>query len=211
MTTNNNQKVVIVDYGMGNVASVRKAFEKLGARAVVSHDTKELHSATHIVLPGVGAFGNGIKNLKQMGLIEPLKHQVLIDKIPFLGICLGMQLLAESGEEFGTNEGLGWVQGTVVKLQTGALRLPHIGWNDITVTHNDIIFTNIPDNNFYFVHSYCLQPCDPAIISSQCTYGEAFVASIHKDNIFATQFHPEKSQLAGLEVLKNFLQLSHNA
>lgn len=211
MATSNNQRVVIVDYQMGNVASVRKAFEKLGARADISHNTKELHAATHIVLPGVGAFGDGMQNLRQMELIEPLRHATLTLKTPFLGICLGMQLLAESGEEFGAHEGLGWIKGNVVKLQTGTLRLPHIGWNDITVKQNNYLFQDVSDTNFYFVHSYHLKPRMSACVSSTCVYGEKFAASIQQDNIFATQFHPEKSQTSGLQVLKNFLAYHNHA
>lgn len=198
--------VVIIDYNMGNVGSVKKAFEKIGAEVTLSADKTAIKKATHLVLPGVGAFADGMRNLKEKNLIDVMAHEVLKRKKPFLGICLGMQLLADRGHEFGTHEGLGWIPGEVVKLNPPSpLRLPHIGWNDIFVRKNNDLFVNIPDNNFYFVHSYHLKPKDENIVSSTCAYGENFVSSISKDTLFAVQFHPEKSQTAGLQVLKNFL------
>lgn len=196
--------VVIVDYAMGNVASVLKVFRKLGAPVALSRDPAVFAQATHIVLPGVGAFGAGMQNLKDFGLINILQRKVVEEKLPFLGICLGMQLLAEVGYEYGTHEGLGWIQGSVRKL-TGRERLPHIGWNDITIANDDVLLKNLPDLNAYFVHSYHLQCDEQGIVTSTCTYGERFVATIHKGNIFGTQFHPEKSQLLGIQVIKNFL------
>ena len=191
---------------MGNVASVKKAFEKIGAQVKISNSKKDIEKAEYLVLPGVGAFGDGIKNLTKFYLVDILNKAVLIDKKPFLGICLGMQLLADKGLEFGTHQGLGWIKGEVVKLKSP--RLPHIGWNNIKIIKNDL-FQDIPDDNFYFVHSYVLKPKNKSITTSTCKYGAEFPASIQYGNIFATQFHPEKSQLSGLKVLDNFLNFKH--
>ena len=191
---------------MGNVASVKKAFEKIGAQVKISHSKKEIEKAEYLVLPGVGAFGDGIKNLTKLNLIDILNKAVLKDGKPFLGICLGMQLLTEVGYEFGTHSGLGWIKGETVKLK--APRLPHIGWNNIKILKKDV-FEGIPDDNFYFVHSYILKPKNKSVITSVCKYGARFPASIQYKNIFATQFHPEKSQLSGLKMLDNFLNFKH--
>ena len=190
---------------MGNIASVKKAFQKIGAEVIISNTQQDIEQASHIILPGVGAFGDGIKNLKQLNIIDLLYKKVIQDATPFLGLCLGMQLIATSGHEFGTHHGLGWIKGEVVKLAVDKkLRLPHIGWNDITIKKSNL-FDNILDKNFYFVHSFHLVPDQKDIITSTCNYGQAFVATIQQDNIFATQFHPEKSQTSGLQLLKNFL------
>jgi imidazole glycerol-phosphate synthase subunit HisH len=205
MTTN---KVVIIDYGMGNIASVAKAIKKIGARVEISSEAKVIAEASHIILPGVGAFGDGMKNLNCLGLVEVLKNNVLINKKPFLGICLGMQLLADKSYEFGEHEGLGWIDGEVVKIQSAELNLPlpHIGWNNIEPAGAvGELFKNIIDYNFYFVHSYHLACAEQDIVTSYCQYGQRFVASLEKDNIFAVQFHPEKSQAGGLKILENFL------
>ncbi|OGF14615.1 imidazole glycerol phosphate synthase, glutamine amidotransferase subunit [Candidatus Falkowbacteria bacterium RIFCSPLOWO2_02_FULL_45_15] len=200
-------RIVIIDYKMGNIASVSKAFASIGVPAVVSGEPKDIERATHLVLPGVGAFGDGMENLRKQGLIPLLRRKVLEDKTPFFGICLGMQLLAQTGTEFGEYEGLGWVRGSVIKLRGDKnLRLPHIGWNNISVNHQDVLFRNIVDDNFYFVHSYHIDCADAAVVSAMCTYGQTFAAALHQGNIFATQFHPEKSQAGGLRVLRNFLE-----
>jgi len=146
--TTNRKSVVIIDYKMGNVASVKKAFEKIGAKTKISHLEKDIKNACYLVLPGVGAFGEGMKNLTEQRLIGLLQEQVVEKGIPFLGICLGMQLLAEKSYEFGTHEGLGWIKGETVKLT--APRLPHTGWNNVKIV-KEYMFQNIPDNNFYFV------------------------------------------------------------
>ena len=201
--TTNRKRVVIIDYKMGNVASVKKAFEKIGAKTKISHLEKDIKNACYLVLPGVGAFGEGMKNLTEQRLIGLLQEQVVEKGIPFLGICLGMQLLAEKSYEFGTHEGLGWIKGETVKLT--APRLPHTGWNNVKIV-KEYMFQNIPDNNFYFVHSYAFSPKNKSAVAATCLYGQtAFAAAVQKDNIFATQFHPEKSQSAGLKVLENFL------
>ncbi len=201
------KKVTIIDYGMGNVASVKKAFEKVGAQVKISNSKKDIEGAEYLVLPGVGAFGDGMKNLIKLNLVDLLNKAVIKDGKPFFGICLGMQLLAETGREFGAHSGLGWIKGETVKLKSP--RLPHVGWNNINILKKDI-FQNIPDDNFYFVHSYVLKPKNKFITTSTCKYGTAFPASIQYKNIYATQFHPEKSQLAGLKVLENFLSHAKN-
>lgn len=202
MTTSN--RVVVIDYGLGNVASVVKAFHAVGASAVLSSKKDDLEKASHIVLPGVGAFGNGMEKLMATGLIQKLTSLVNEKGIPFLGICLGMQLLADQGFEYGRHAGLGWIAGDVVKMD-GEARLPHVGWNDIAIVNEGMLFRNVPDMNFYFVHSYHLVCQDARVISATCEYGQTFVAALQKDNIFGAQFHPEKSQTAGLQVLRNFL------
>jgi len=203
MTT--NKKVIIIDYRMGNVASVEKAFRKFGVKTSVSRRIREIEESDFLVLPGVGAFGDGINNLRFLGLVEVLDHRVIKEKVPLLGICLGMQLLGQEGREFGVNNGLGWIRGAAVKLETKNLRLPHVGWNEIQPVGNSGLLQDLPDKNFYFVHSYHLKIDEPEIITSYCRYGEKFASSIQKGNIFATQFHPEKSQSAGLKILENFL------
>lgn len=205
------KKVIIIDYKMGNVASVQKAFSKIGAEALITNDSKKIYEAEFIILPGVGAFGDGIKNLKELSLIEILEKKVVREKTPFLGICLGMQLLADRSNEFGIHPGLGWISGDVMQLRVPKnYRLPHIGWNDVIVQNNHSWFNGIHDNNFYFVHSFHLM-CKKDVIAATCDYGEVFAAAIQKENIFGTQFHPEKSQTGGLTVLKNFLNYQNHA
>ncbi len=188
---------------MGNVASVAKALDKLGFKNKLSNKKSDIEKATHLILPGVGAFGDGIKNLTELGLINLLTKRVVEQGTPFLGICLGMQLLAEKGHEFGIHEGLGWIKGEVVRLKSP--KLPHIGWNNIKIIKKSIL-NDIPDNNFYFVHSYVLKPKNKSIIAATCKYGVEFPAVIQYKNIFATQFHPEKSQLSGLAIINNFIK-----
>lgn len=198
--------VAIIDYGMGNLASVKKAFEKIGADAMITRDKAVISGASLIILPGVGAFGDGMKNLSTYGLVDILTHCVLEKKIAFLGICLGMQLLAEHGQEFGDHTGLGWIQGDVQQLSVEApLRLPHIGWNDIEIMNTTSLFENIIDLNFYFDHSFALESTNPSTVLATCTYGHRFAAVIKKGNITAVQFHPEKSQDSGLQFLKNVI------
>ena len=198
-----NNNVVIIDYKVGNTTSVAKALDKLGFKSKLSHKKSDINKASHIILPGVGAFGDGMRNLNKLEMPELLLKKVR-SGTPFLGICLGMQLLAEKSYEFGEHDGLGWIKGEVVKIK--AARLPHVGWNDIKVKNKQsLLFKNIPDNNFYFVHSYTLKPLSKPLVSATCEYGQNLVAAIEKNNIFGVQFHPEKSQTAGLKVLENFL------
>jgi len=199
-------KVAIIDYDMGNVASVQKALNYLGISNSITRDFDDIKIADCILLPGVGAFQQGMSNLEQFGLTELLTDQVLTNNKPFLGICLGMQLIATTGYEPVKTPGLNWIQGTVVKIPSNGKRIPHMGWNDITATKS-IYLNNLSDPNFYFIHSYHFQVEDESVVSSTIEYGETLVSSIEKDNIFATQFHPEKSQKTGLNVLKNFFNI----
>lgn len=201
--------VAIIDYGMGNLRSVFNAMCILNCAAKVTKNPQELRQATHIILPGVGAFGDGMCNLKAGGWIEVLEEEVRRKGKPFLGICLGMQLLATIGTEHGTHKGLNWISGTVERLQIpdASIRVPHVGWNDANFVKKDHLFVGLGNTqDFYFVHSYVLLPEDESVISSTTEHGVNFVSSIEVENIYATQFHPEKSQKAGLAVLTNFIK-----
>ena len=206
-----DNEIVIIDYNMGNLRSVQKAFEKVGASAIISSDHSIIRNADKIVLPGVGAFKDGMKHLKRLGLIELLNDEVLNHKKPFLGICLGMQLLSKKSFEGGESEGLGWIDASVVKFDFTSnekrLKIPHVGWNNAVYQNSNPLFKEIPDNSdFYFVHSYYFRT-NENVITSMTEYGIEFVSSIHKENIYAFQFHPEKSQVAGLKILENFVNL----
>jgi glutamine amidotransferase len=197
----------IIDYGMGNLKSVANAFSFLGQEVRLVKDPAEIDGARAIILPGVGAFGQAMENLRRLKLVDALNEHVLVRKVPFLGICLGMQLVAQTSEELGTHEGLGWIKGHVkrVGVKEGT-RLPHIGWNDIKVCTPDPLFSRIShDRNFYFVHSFHIE-CDDVFISAKCHYDVDVTAAIQKENIFATQFHPEKSQENGLRLLRRFIE-----
>ena len=206
--------IAIIDYGMGNLRSVQKGFEKVGFEAVVTADPKVVLAADKVVLPGVGAFRDCMKNLEEGGFIEPIL-KVIREGRPFLGICLGLQLLFSESEEFGIHKGLGVIPGRVARFPEGmtengeALKVPHMGWNQISFRSGSPLFTGIEDGtNVYFVHSYYVRPDDPAVIATTTRYGIEFCSSVRKDNIVATQFHPEKSQEKGLRILKNFGELS---
>lgn len=200
--------ISIIDYGMGNLSSVKNVLDHLGQSSEIISRPDEVLKASAIIVPGVGAFGRAMSHLKERGLIESLNKRVKVDKVPFLGICLGMQLLADDSEELGTHQGLGWVKGNVVKLQVSdELRLPHVGWNDIKVKADCPLFEGLgPDFNFYFVHNFHFQ-CSGDVVAATCDYGPRFTAAIHCDNIFAVQFHPEKSQENGMIVMKNFMRI----
>lgn len=204
----NQQLVGIVNYGMGNLRSVANAIASLQFPAqIVDHPT-ELSRFSHIILPGVGAFGDAMKNLQTQGWVSVLEREVRENKKPFLGICLGMQLLATVGTEHGTHKGLDWISGTVERLSSddSNIRIPHIGWNEAHIAKSDGLYAGLTKTpTFYFVHSYVLKPSDNQIVSATTTHGVEFIASVEFDNIYATQFHPEKSQKAGLALLKNFL------
>jgi glutamine amidotransferase len=201
--------VAIVDYGMCNLDSVARAVSECGGAPLVTDDPRDLASARAIILPGVGAFGVGMAHLKERGLVEPLREQVLDKKIPFLGICLGMQLLARRGEENGGAEGLGWLDAETVLIKPApGERLPHIGWNEVRLERESPLFAGIaPGTDFYFVHSYALRPRDPSAILATAPYGDGVCAAVRKDNLYGVQFHPEKSQKAGFALLRNFLSL----
>lgn len=204
----------IIDYEMGNLRSVEKAFEKLGFAARVSADPQDIVSADKVVLPGVGAFRDCIGNLRQGGFVEPLLEHVAAGK-PLLGICVGMQMLFDESEEFGRHRGLGLIPGKVVRFPSGMiengeqLKVPHMGWNNINIKLDSPIFSGIEDGSYvYFVHSYYCAAENPADVAASCTYGEVeFCASAWHGNIMATQFHPEKSQEIGLKIFKNFGEL----
>ncbi len=200
--------ILVIDYNMGNVHSVLKALETTGEDVLLSNRKEDLQRAEAIVLPGVGAFGVGISNLKKLDLIGTLNEEVLAKKKPFLGICLGMQLLAEESEEFGKHQGLGWIPARVKKFDFSPhpMRVPHVGWNNLLIEKEDPLFRglkNYPD--FYFVHSYFMDCDEPETVIAKCDYGRPFAAAVQKENIFGVQFHPEKSQRAGLTVIKNFV------
>jgi glutamine amidotransferase len=197
--------IAIVDYGMGNLRSVWKAFESVGLQAVVTRDPATIRNAGHVVLPGVGAFGDCMANLERFGLVEPVRSSIQSGK-PFLGICLGLQLLFTQSEEFGVHKGLNIVPGKVRKFALDpALKVPHMGWNQVHMQRDCPLFGDIPnDSDWYFVHSYFVDPADPLVAATITTYGVPFVSAIWKDNIVACQFHPEKSQSVGLRLIKNF-------
>ena len=203
--------LIIVDYGMGNLASVANAFAAIGAQPVVTNRPGDLAKASRVVLPGVGAFGEAMDRLREGGLIEPLREAVLTRRAPCLGICLGMQLLGESSSEHGAHVGLGWIEGAVTRLEPTdpSLHIPHTGWNTVTCPRPSAIFDGVrPQSTFYFVHSYHLVTTDPAATVGICEYGGDVTAAVAKDHIFGTQFHPEKSQKHGLALLRNFLAVA---
>ena len=200
----------IVDYGLGNLTSVAGAVAKLGFKPDVTSDAARLEAADKLILPGVGAFTDGMANLQARGLIDILNDLVVKRRKPILGICLGFQLLGQSSSEFGDTAGLGWIDAPVTRLQPedASLRVPHVGWNDLSQTRPAcILFDGIEDGAlFYFVHSYRMEtPPDGSEIGT-CDYGGAFTAAVQKGNVFGTQFHPEKSQQAGLTLLANYLK-----
>lgn len=199
----------IIDYGLGNLTSVAGAISKVGFEPLITNDANELARMDKLILPGVGAFGDGMNNLRSKGLIEPLSDLVLKQKKPFLGICLGFQLIAKTSDEFGKHNGLGWIDADIKRITPldHTLRIPHVGWNEVYQLGDSILFDNIPNEGlFYFVHSHQMELSDTDIVIGECNYGERFVSVIQSGNIYATQFHPEKSQLHGLILLKNFLE-----
>lgn len=199
--------IAIIDYGMGNSNSVQKAFESLGIKSIITNKELEIKNSSKILIPGVGAFGDAIDALHRLNIFELIKDEALSRKKPLLGICLGMQLLASSSKESEGFEGFGFID-TVCKKFECDLKIPHVGWNDIEITkQNSLLFKNIPNHSdFYFVHSYHFD-ANIAQRSSIVNYGYPFASSLEKDNIFGVQFHPEKSQKYGLELLKNFGEL----
>jgi glutamine amidotransferase len=205
--------IAIIDYGMGNLRSVQKGFEAVGVEAIVTSDSKKILSARSVVLPGVGAFKACMDNLEKFDLIDTVKKSVQSGK-PFLGICLGLQLLFSQAEEFGSVSGLDILKGKVVGFKDAPnsvdpLKIPHMGWNNVEVKPSHPLFDSVPNQSyFYFVHSYYVVPEDKATVATTTNYGVDFVSGIHYENIHAFQFHPEKSQQLGLTVLKNFSRLS---
>lgn len=205
--------IAIIDYGMGNLRSVQKGFEKVGCEALVTADPKVVLEADKVVLPGVGAFRDCMRNLETGGFVEPVLR-VIREGRPFLGICLGLQLLFTESEEFGIHKGLNVIPGRVVRFPEGMaeggeeLKVPHMGWNQLAFKTRPTVFAGIEEGtNVYFVHSYYVKPEDASVIATTTSYGIEFCSAIWKDNIVATQFHPEKSQEMGLRILKNFGEL----
>lgn len=200
--------IAIIDYDAGNLKSVEKACIRLGFDTVVTRDRDKILSADKIILPGVGAFGDAMEKLKGYGLEKVIKEAVGLGK-PFLGICLGLQLIFESSEETPGVSGLGLIKGKIVRIpDTPGLKIPHIGWNDIKIKPESRLFKNVSDGAYvYFVHSYYLQAEDEADVAATTEYGAHIHAAVEKGNIFATQFHPEKSGDIGLQILKNFCSL----
>ena len=200
--------IAIIDYGAGNLRSVQKAFAYIGAEAVITNQKETILSADHVVLPGVGAFGDCMKEILSHDLQNCIQ-QVIQNQTPFLGICLGLQLLFEKSEETPDVSGLGILAGNIEKIpQQHGLKIPHMGWNSLEYVKNSRLFAGLSPAPFvYFVHSYYMVPKDSSIISATTTYGEKLPIALEKGNLFATQFHPEKSGDAGLSILKNFLQV----
>ena len=202
--------VLIIDCDMGNIGSVKRAFEECGSEVIVSSHPKDLDIATQIILPGVGAFANAMNNLKKLGWVDAIKQAVIVDKIPILGICLGMQLLADKSFEKGETDGLSLISGDIIRLEPKSIkeRVPHVGWNEIHFNQQNKIFKDIKnDSDFYFVHSFHFMPSNNNNILSTTPYCGGFVSALQKGNIIGVQFHPEKSSRAGFQLIQNFLSL----
>jgi imidazole glycerol-phosphate synthase subunit HisH len=201
-------RVCVLDYGSGNVRSVFNLFSTLG-ETIVSNDPEAMAASTHIVLPGVGAFGAAMRRIRERIPMEALNEQVFGARKPFLGVCVGMQVLADEGNEFGRHEGLGWIAGSVDRLDTAGLPLPHIGWNDIHMHADHPLLAGLGEApDFYYVHSYVFRPADPEAVLATTEFGTEFTAAIRRDNIMGVQFHPEKSQKAGIRLARNFLAMA---
>jgi glutamine amidotransferase len=205
----NKDSIVIIDYGMGNIRSILNKVTRAGYDGVVTADMNKVKNSDKIILPGIGHFLNGMNKLKERNLIDILTEKVVIGKTPILGICLGMQLLTKFSEE-GNSYGLGWIDAETVRFQLTDIRhkVPHIGWNSIERKKDSPLFKDLPNNSsYYFVHSYHVNCQDPKDILTTTFYGYEFVSSIQKENIFGTQFHPEKSHDNGEQIIRNFLNM----
>lgn len=202
--------VIIVDYGTGNLNSVKRSLDILGVSSIVSSDPKDITNAGKIILPGVGHFGKAMSNLKRLNLLDSLHHAVLVERKPILGICLGMELMAEKSEE-GNANGLGWFEAEIIQFNISdrtTYKVPHIGWNKICIKKNSSLMKDVSEfSEFYFVHSYHLKIKDQSDLLNETEYEVTFPSAIEKDNIFGVQYHPEKSHDAGLQLLKNFIEL----
>ena len=200
--------IAIIDYNAGNLKSVEKALVSMNETCTITRDFKEILSADRVILPGVGAFGDAMEQLKKYEL-DKVIHEVVDKKIPFLGICLGLQLLFEGSDESQGVEGLGVLGGKILRIpDKEGLKIHHIGWNSLELQNNGRLFKGLPDNPYvYFVHSYYLKADDESIVKATTEYSTTIHASVEKDNVFACQFHPEKSSILGLQILKNFTQI----
>ena len=210
--------IAIIDYDAGNLRSVEKALVRIGGEPVITRDPEVILGADHVILPGVGSFGDAMRSLAQYGLI-PVIREAVGKKIPFLGICLGLQLLFESSEESPGVEGLSLLKGTIRRIPSDGpvyqdalpgepLKIPHMGWNSLHFDHPGRLFEQLEEGTYvYFVHSYYLEAADPQIVTASAFYGTTIHASVEKDNLFACQFHPEKSSDAGMKILENFLRI----
>ena len=201
-------KIVIIDYSCGNIDSVQSAVNFNGHKSIITRDYNIVANAEKIILPGQGSFKTGVKNLKKFGLFNLLKTKCLEEKIPILGICLGMQIFATTGYEDGKEDGLNLIAGKVEKLSSGDYKLPHIGWNQIKKLKEDALLNNIKDEtDFYFVHSFIFNCENEDDILTKTNYKNFFVSALSKENIYGVQFHPEKSLAPGLQIIKNFVNL----
>jgi len=201
--------ICVIDYDLGNVISIKNAINKIGFECIISNKPSEIISAKALILPGVGSFEKGMKNLKERNLINIISNEVIIKKKLILGICLGFQIMCKNSDEFGIHEGLGWINANVEKINNQNVRIPHVGWNKTELLEADTIFHNIKNNElFYYNHSYCVKKNNDKNFKTiaKCFYGEDFVAIGKKDNIYGIQPHPEKSQKQGLNFLENFLK-----
>ena len=200
--------IAIIDYDAGNIKSVEKALLSLGEQAIVTRDSGEILGADGVILPGVGAFGDAMKRLESYGLVETI-HQVVQRQIPFLGICLGLQLMFDSSEESPGVQGLSLLPGKILRIpDDGGLKVPHIGWNNLKYPHQGRLFKGLPEDAYvYFVHSYYLQAQEDSIVKATTEYGTLIHASVEKGNLFACQFHPEKSSGVGMKILQNFIEV----
>ena len=209
-----SKKITIVDYGLGNILSAKQSFKKIiieskiKAKVLISNTPEEINNSTHVVLPGQGAFKSCIRGLKKIeGMVDALKDFALIKKRPFLGICVGMQLLATDSEENGKHDGLNWIVGNIKKLPDKKLKMPHMGWNEVIpkkITNNNLV---VEEKDYYFVHSYYFDCKDIINIMAYSKYGIDFPSIVFKENIYGVQFHPEKSSTQGLELIKSFVEL----
>jgi glutamine amidotransferase len=201
--------IAMIDYDAGNIKSVEKALQKLGAEVVITKDPEVILSAEKVILPGVGAFGDAMGNLKKYGL-DTVIHQVVEKGTPFLGICLGLQLLFERSDETPGVEGLGILKGEILRIpEKDDLKIPHMGWNSLHLQNEGRLFQGLPEQSYvYFVHSYYLKAAEPEIVKATTDYSVNIHASVEKGNVFACQFHPEKSSDVGLQILKNFVELN---
>lgn len=203
--------ITIINYNAGNIKSIQNMLKRIGAKSIISSSAEEIAQAEKLILPGVGSFDYGMKNLQQSGLIEILNEKVINNKTPILGICLGAQLLGNKSEE-GVEKGLGWIDMDIVKFDkskmTKQLKIPHMSWNEVTVTKKSMLMEGLEDEaRFYFVHTYHMQPKNENNVLTNSNYGYEFVSAVEKENIFGVQFHPEKSHKFGMRLLQNFVNL----